>query len=135
MANPGGGGGGGGGPNVHYVEWRILSKGTAHAVATAVGGDFRIPTGSQVIGVGAYVDAAAVGATLTTIDINVAGVSILSTKITIDASEKSSKTAATPPVISDPDVAADAIFTPDIDAIGNTTPAEGLVVWMEVVLS
>lgn len=133
MANPGGGGGGGG-PDVRYPGWRILSKGTAHAVVTAVGGDVRIPRAIKVISVGAYVDEAAVGTTLTTIDINVAGVSILSTETTIDANEKSSKTAATPPVISDPDIAADAIITFDVDAIGETTAAKGLTVWMEVVL-
>lgn len=61
-----------------------------------------------------------------TIDINENGVSILSTKLTIDASEKTSKTATTPAVISDPNLADDAEITIDIDVAG--TGATGLKV-------
>jgi hypothetical protein len=53
-------------------------------------------------------------------------VSILSTKLTIDASEKTSLTALTPAVISDPDLADDAEITIDIDVSG--TNAKGLKV-------
>lgn len=60
------------------------------------------------------------------IDINEAGVSILSTKLTIDASEKTSTTAATPLVISDARLADDAEMTIDIDVAG--TGAAGLKV-------
>ena len=84
-----------------------------------------------VVDVGAYCDTAATGS-VTTIDINEAGTTILSTKITIDATEKTSETAATPPVISDSAIAADAIITFDIDGIGSSTAGKGLVVWMEV---
>jgi hypothetical protein len=61
-----------------------------------------------------------------TVDINEAGTSILSTKLTIDASEKTSTTAATPPVISDAAIADDAEITIDIDGAG--TNATGLKV-------
>jgi hypothetical protein len=61
-----------------------------------------------------------------TVDINENGSSILSTKLTIDATEKTSTTAATPPVISDPDLADDAEITIDIDGAG--TGAVGLKV-------
>ena len=61
-----------------------------------------------------------------TIDINEGGTSILSTKLTIDASEKTSVTAATAAVISDPNLAADAEMTIDIDVAG--TGAAGLKV-------
>lgn len=64
-----------------------------------------------------------------TVDINEAGVSILSTKLTIDASEKTSTTAATPAVISDPDIADDAELTFDIDTAG--TGAAGLIVTLK----
>jgi hypothetical protein len=60
---------------------------------------------------------------LTTFDVNVAGVSILSTKVTIDATEKTSVTAATPAVISTPAVSDDAEITVDIDTVG--TGAKG----------
>jgi len=58
-------------------------------------------------------------------DINEAGVSILSTKISIDVSEKTSTTAATPPVISDSAIAANAVMTVDIDQIGSTIAGAG----------
>lgn len=63
-----------------------------------------------------------------TIDINESGSSILSTKITIDASEKTSETAAVPAVISDASLADDAEITIDIDVAG--TGAAGLKVYL-----
>lgn len=60
------------------------------------------------------------------VDVNEAGVSIFSTTLTIDASEKTSTTAATPAVISDANIADDAEITIDIDAAG--TGAKGLKV-------
>jgi hypothetical protein len=65
---------------------------------------------------------------LTTIDVNEGGVSILSTALTIDAGEKSSKTAATAPVVSDVTLADDAEITIDVDAAG--TGARGLKVYL-----
>lgn len=56
-------------------------------------------------------------------DINEAGSSILSTKLTIDASETDSSTAATPAVISDASIAHRAAVTFDIDTAG--TGAKG----------
>lgn len=61
-----------------------------------------------------------------TVDINEGGVSILSTKLTIDAGEKTSTTAATPAVLSDTGLADDAEITVDIDTAG--TGASGLKV-------
>lgn len=53
-----------------------------------------------------------------TVDINEGGSSILSTKITIDNTEKTSTSAVTPPVLSDTSIADDALMTVDIDQIG-----------------
>lgn len=61
-----------------------------------------------------------------TVDINEGGTSILSTKLTIDAGEKTSETAATAEVISDTTLADDAEITIDIDTAG--TGAAGLKV-------
>jgi hypothetical protein len=61
-----------------------------------------------------------------TVDINESGTSILSTKLTIDATETTSVTAATPAVISDTSLADDAEITFDIDVAG--TGAKGLKV-------
>lgn len=63
-----------------------------------------------------------------TVDINEAGATILSTKLTIDASEKTSTTAATAAVISDTALADDAEITIDIDVAG--TGAAGLKVYL-----
>lgn len=72
---------------------------------------------------------ATAGSGSTVVDINEgagAGTSILSTKITIDASETDSDDATTPPVISDTSIAADGRLTFDIDTAG--TSAAGLMV-------
>jgi hypothetical protein len=53
------------------------------------------------------------------VDINEAGTSVLSTKLSIDASEKTSTTAATAAVISDSALADDAEITIDIDQVGS----------------
>lgn len=62
-----------------------------------------------------------------TVDINEAGTSIISTKLTIDNTEKTSTTAATPAVSSDTSLANDAEMSVDIDQIGDGT-AKGLKV-------
>lgn len=60
---------------------------------------------------------------LPTFDINEAGTTILSTKLTIDANETTSATAATAAVVSDSTLAAGAEMTADIDVAG--TGAKG----------
>ncbi len=62
------------------------------------------------------------------VDINEGGTTILSTKLTIDAGELTSTTAATPAVISDSALADDAQITIDIDTAG--TDAAGLNVYL-----
>ena len=65
-----------------------------------------------------------------TIDINEGGTTILSTKITLDATDKTSATAATPPVISDSTLAADGVITVDIDALSTGATEAGLKIWL-----
>lgn len=64
-----------------------------------------------------------------TIDINESGTTILSTKLTIDASETTSSSAATPVVISDTVISSNNILTFDIDVAG--TGAKGLKVYID----
>ena len=64
------------------------------------------------------------------VDINESGASILSTKLSIDAGEKTSVTAATPPVISDADLADDAEMTIDFDQVGSGTAGAGPKVYL-----
>lgn len=63
-----------------------------------------------------------------TVDINESGTTILSTKLSIDATEKTSTTAAVASVISDTALADDSEITIDIDAAG--TGATGLKVYL-----
>ena len=63
------------------------------------------------------------GSTASQFDINLDGVSMLSTKLTVDANEKTSETAATPAVISDTTITDDQEITFDIDTAG--TGAKG----------
>ena len=89
---------------------------------------FRLPYAFTLTAVRASLTTAATGGDLLTVDINEAGSTILSTKITIEASETTSVTAATPAVISDTSLADNAQITIDIDQVGNTAAGKGLKV-------
>lgn len=86
-------------------------------------------TAFNVVAVVASLSVAQTGGSIFTVDINEAGASILSTKLTIDNGEKNSSTAATPAVISDASIAAFAEIGIDIDQIGDGT-AKGLKVYL-----
>lgn len=88
---------------------------------------FRMPYAFTVTAVRASLTTAQGSGSIFTVDINEAGVSILSTKLTIDNGEKTSATAATAAVISDASIADDAECSIDIDQIG-TSGAAGLKV-------
>ena len=92
---------------------------------------FRMPSAGTLTAVKATVTTAPVGSALV-IDINEAGTSVLSTKLSIDDGEKTSATAATPPVISDSALADDAEITIDIDQVGSGTAGAGLKVYLYV---
>ena len=104
-------------------ETTALTTGTAKAVINS-------PFAFTLTGVIAYLTTAS-SSGLPTVDINEgagAGTSVLSTKLTIDANETTSTTAATPAVISDSAIADGARLTFDIDVAG--TGAAGLKVWL-----
>lgn len=101
---------------------------TNEATAIATGAakvTFRAPNALTLTGIRASLTTASSSGPVQ-VDVNVDGVSILSTKITIDQGEKTSVTAATPPVLSDTTIPDDAEITIDIDAAG--TGATGLKV-------
>lgn len=134
-AGPGGvhgGAGGGGGGGVASVVLAIACSDETTALTTGVAKAKFINPFASVFSVTAVVaslsTAQTSGSTLT-IDINEAGVSILSTKLTIDNTETNSSTAATPPVISDDSIAAYAEISVDIDTIGDGT-AKGLKIYL-----
>jgi len=103
-------------------ESTALTTGTAKVT-------FRMPYAMTLTAVRASVTTAPTGSTLI-VDINEAGSSVLSTKLSIDATEKTSTTAATAAVISDSALADDAEITIDIDQIGSTVAGAGLKVWL-----
>lgn len=94
---------------------------------------FAIPSdlnGTNLVDAQAFVTTVATGGTLVTVQIrNVTdSVDMLSTRITIDASEFTSYTAATPRVIdtTKDDVVTGDLIAIDVDAVGNTTRGKGL---------
>lgn len=90
---------------------------------------FRMPYAMTLTAVRASLTTAQTSGSVFTVDVNEAGTSILSTKLTIDNTEKTSTTAAAAPVISDTALADDAEITVDIDQIGDGT-AKGLKVYL-----
>ena len=91
---------------------------------------FQMPNyATTLLGVSVNVKTAPTGSSAI-FDLNENGVSVLSTKISIDVSEKTSEDSATPPVISDATIAANAIMTMDIDQIGSTIAGVAPKAWI-----
>lgn len=83
----------------------------------------RMPYAITLSEVRAQLKTAQSSGSILTIDIKESGVTILSTKLTIDNTELTSTTAATPPVISDTALANDAQITVDVTQVGSGTAA------------
>lgn len=103
-------------------ETTALTSGTAKVT-------FRMPHAMTVTGIRASLTVAQTSGSILTVDVNKNGVSILSTKLTIDNTEKTSTTAVTPAVISDTALSDDSEITIDIDQVGDGT-AKGLKLWL-----
>ena len=101
-------------------ETTALTTGTAKIT-------FRMPYAMTLTEVRASLSTAQASGNIFTVDINEGGASILSTKLTIDNTEKTSTTAATAAVISDSSLSDDSEITIDIDQVGDGT-AKGLKV-------
>jgi len=98
------------------------------AITTGAGKlTFRMPYAMTLTSVRASLKTAS-SSGIPAINVKEGGVSIFSTTLTIDATEKTSQTAAVPAVISDPNLADDAEITVDIDTAG--TGAVGLKLWL-----
>ena len=117
----------------------LIWQGPAEVIAIAVSDEetaittgtakvtFRMPFAMTLTAVRASLTVAS-SSGLPTFDINEGGSTILSTKLSIDATEKTSTTAATAAVISDSALADDAEITIDIDVAG--TGAKGAKVYL-----
>ena len=103
-------------------ETTALTTGTAKVT-------FRMPYAMTLYAVRGSLTTAQTSGSIFTVDINESGTTILSTKLTIDNTEKTSTTAATAPVLSDTALADDAEITVDIDQVGDGT-AKGLKVYL-----
>lgn len=95
-------------------ESTALTTGTAKVT-------FRMPYAMTLSAVRCSLTTAQTSGSIFTVDINEGGTTILSTKLTIDNTEKTSTTAATAAVISDVNLADDAEITIDIDQVGDGT--------------
>ena len=100
---------------------------TGAVVSGATQRTFRMPYAFTITAVRASLATTQTSGSILTVDINEGGATVLSTKITIDNSEKTSTTAVTAPVVSDSALADDAEITIDVDQIGDGT-AKGLIV-------
>lgn len=117
-------------PTYEYLQFAISDMTTALTV-----GDGKaflpIPFDCTIVGVYADIVTAPTGSGIT-IDIEKEGATIFSTLLTIDATEDSSRTAATPPVISNASASAGDRILANIDAVGSTIAGAGLVITLEV---
>ena len=121
--------GGGESPYKRITSFVCACSDESNDITTGEKLTFRMPYAYTVSEVRASLTTAATGSVFT-VDINEGGVSILSTKITIDVSELTSTTAATPPVISDSSLADDSEITIDVDTIGSGDSGQGLKVYI-----
>ena len=104
-------------------ETTALTTGTAKVT-------FRMPYAYTLDSVRASLTGAGGSSGTTTIDINEAGSTILSTKITIDYGDLTSVGASAAPVISDSALADNAQMTIDIDAVTGDADETGLKVYL-----
>ena len=117
----------GGFPTTQPFEITVACSDESTAIdSTGTKLTFRMPFAGTLTGVRASLNSAASTGTFT-VDINESGTTVLSTKLTIDATEKTSTTASAAAVISDSALADDAEITIDVDNTGDDT-ATGLKV-------
>ena len=100
------------------------------ALTTGTKVTFRLPFAFTVTEVRASLTTAGTGVNLVTLDFEQNGTTILSTKITIDASELTSTTATTEPVISTSALSNDASIDCDVDQIDSGGASAGLKMYL-----
>lgn len=117
-----------------YIVYRIVAPTTNTSVANKVGGDYVMPYNGYITSVGATVDTAGITGD-TTIDVLKNGTSIMSTKITINTTKKTSRTATTQPILGgDVSFKIGDIITFNVTTI-STTPAQGLSMFLNTIIT
>jgi hypothetical protein len=91
---------------------------------------FHMPYGFTLTDVKVGCTVAGTGAALLTVDVHEAGTTVLSTKVTVDATEKTSGTATTPMVISNSALAVDSLIEIFVDVIDTDNVASGVKVYL-----
>mgnify|MGYP003659380627 CR=1 FL=1 len=91
---------------------------------------YHMPYGFTLTNVKVGLTIAGTGAALATFDVHEAGTTVLSTKVTVDASEKTSGTAATQPVISAPALAVDSLIEIFVDLVDTDNVAAGAKLYL-----
>lgn len=114
--------------NVQCLPIACSDETTALAVTPGVV-TFRMPYAMTLTAVRASLTTAQTSGALLTVNIKQSGTTILSTLITLDNTEKTTTTAATPAVISTASLTDDAEMTIDITQVGDGT-AKGLKVYL-----
>jgi hypothetical protein len=110
----------------------VALTGNATVVTTGTSKEtFRQIRKGTITAVGISLKTAQTSGSILTVDINVNGSTILSTKLTIDNGEKTSLTAATAAVISSTALAAGDEISFDVDQVGDGT-AVGLKAWLQI---
>lgn len=115
-------------PQLEAFVIPLGDKTTAIATGTPTQ-DFLVPYDMTLTEVGSYLSTVQASGSVYTQDVKANGTSIMSTKITVDNGERSSLTAATPPVISAPSLNKGDLLTFPIDAAG--TGGKGPVTWVK----
>ena len=116
----------GGGPTVIPIEIQLAASDETTALTAGTNKvTFRLPVAFTLTAVRASLTTAQASGSIFTVDINQSGSSVLGTKLTIDNTEKTSVTAATPATITTSILTDDSEITIDIDQIGDGT-ATGL---------
>ena len=120
------------GTTIYAEDWFVIAA-SDETTSLAVGSGktyFRMPYAATLLAVRASVNAVASGVTI--VDINENGTSVLGDKLSIDANEKTSTTAASGATISGSTLADDAEISIDIDQVGTAPVAKGLKVYRKV---
>ena len=117
-------------PYTRTTSFVIACGAEDEALTTGTKVTFRLPFAFTVTEVRASLTTAGTGANLVTLMFEQNGTDILSTAITIDASELTSTTSATPPVISTSALTDDASIDCDVDQIDSGGVSAGLKMYL-----
>ena len=120
------------GTTIYAEDWFAIAA-SDETISLAVGSGktyFRMSYTATLLAVRASVNTVASGVTI--VDINQDGTSVLGDKLSIDANEKTSTTAASGATISGFTLTDDAEMSIDIDQVGTAPVAKGLKVYLKV---